>query len=111
MIIQRERAENIIKGIEICFSGKKIKLLDLITASYFTEEDEYSLGRNAGKSEPILKICSRMSVARNLIFTREGNRHIGVIVSGEERLLLTIPAFLPVPSTYSPYAFPHFPFI
>lgn len=84
LIIQRERAENIIKGIEICFSGKKIKLLDLITASYFTEEDEYPLGRNAGKSEPNLKICSRMSVARKLIFTREGNRHIGVIVSGEE---------------------------
>lgn len=86
IVMPRAEADTIIKGTSIRFNKKEIKLLDLVTASYFTEEDEYSYGGNAGKNEPVLKVCAKASVARKLIFSRDGNKHIGLIVLGQEMI-------------------------
>lgn len=82
LLMSRSRADYIIKGLSFSFSGKVIPLLELVTASYFTENEEFCYGGNAGKNEPVLKICGKASVAGSLIRNRSGNRHIGVIVMG-----------------------------
>ncbi|MDY6283622.1 MAG: DrmE family protein [Fibrobacter sp.] len=83
-VMDRELAEKIIKKLSFVSNGQNYPLLDLLTASYFTEDEEYSFGKNAAKSEVNLKITGKVSVARNLILSRDGNKHIGLIISGNE---------------------------
>ena len=82
LVMSRSRADRIIKGLSFIFDGKTIPLLELVTASYFTENEEFCYGGNTAKSEAVLKICGKASVASSLIRVRNGNRHIGVIVMG-----------------------------
>ena len=84
LVMDRELAEKIIKKISFVSNGQNYPLLDLLTASYFTEDEEYSFGKNVAKSEVNLKITGKVSVARNLILSRDGNKHIGLIISGNE---------------------------
>lgn len=84
MAMSREKADWLLKGISISFSEKSIKLLELITASYFTEEDEYCYGGNTSKNEAVIKIASKLSIARSLLYSRKGNTHIGLFVLERE---------------------------
>jgi len=84
LVLPREQANDLIDSISLRFNGKEAKLLDLVTASYFTENDEYRYGGNSAKTEPILKITSKISVARKLVISKSGNKHIGIIVFGNE---------------------------
>ena len=84
LVMPRSRAEQLIKGISYRFGNKTANVLDLVTASYFTEEDEYSYGGNTGKNEAVIKICGKVSAARSLILSKKGNRHMGLIVNGQE---------------------------
>lgn len=84
IVADKEDAENLVKGISIAFKKKEVKLLDLVTASYFTEEDEYRYGGNTGKNEAILKFTSKISVARGLVLSRRGNTHLGIVVLGND---------------------------
>ena len=86
IVIDKERAEYLAKGISISFGNKKVKFLDLVTASYFTEEDEYRYGGNTGKNEPIIKFTSKVSVARTLLLSKKGNIQLGLIVLGKDCL-------------------------
>lgn len=79
-VMSRERADWLLKGISISFSEKNIKILELITASYFTEEDEYCYCGNTSKNEAVIKITSKFSIARSLLYSRKGNTHIGLFV-------------------------------
>lgn len=82
--MSREKADFLMKGISIGFDNKEIKLLDLVTASYFSEEDEYQYGGNTSKNEAVIKIAGKISVARSLLFNRRGNDHLGLIVLDRE---------------------------
>lgn len=82
LIMSRSRADYIIKELSFVFNGKTVPLLELVTASYFTENEEFCYGGNAGKNEAVLKICGKASRAGALIRDRSGNRHIGVVVLG-----------------------------
>ena len=84
LVMDRERAETIIKRLSFVSDNQNYPLLDLLTASYFTEDEEYSFGKNVAKNEVNLKITGKISVARNLILSRDGNKHIGLVVSGNE---------------------------
>lgn len=42
----------------------------MVTASYFTEEDEYRYGGNAGKNEPTLKFTAKVSAARPITLVK-----------------------------------------
>lgn len=84
LVLPRERADFLINNISLQFNGKEVRLLDLVTASYFTENDEYRYGGNAAKTEPVMKITGKISVARQLVISRRGNKHIGIIVLGNE---------------------------
>lgn len=86
VIMPRERADYLIENLMIRFGEKELRLLDLVTASYFTEGEEYPYGGNAGKTEPVIKFTSKVAVARQLLRSRNGNRHLGVIICGEETI-------------------------
>ncbi len=86
IVAPRDRVDYLVKNISLAFGKKKISLLELVTASYFTEEDEYRYGGNAGKNEPTLKFTAKVSAARQLLLSRQGNRHLGLIVLGEDSI-------------------------
>lgn len=86
LVMPKEEADRLIKGISIKFGSNRANLLDLVTASYYTEDEEHSYGGNTGKSEPVLKVCTKISVARKLILSRGGNSHIGLVVMGQEMI-------------------------
>lgn len=83
IVMAREKANYLIENLRIRFGKNELGLLDLITASYFTEGDEYPYGGNAGKTEPVIKFTSKISVARQLLRSRNGNYHLGIMVCGE----------------------------
>ena len=82
LLTSKDRVDRVINGLSFVFNGKNAKLLDLVTASYFTENEEHNYSGNSGRSEPVLKITGKASVARKLIKMRGGNKHIGLIVMG-----------------------------
>ena len=84
IVLSRDKANFLMKNIGIKFGTKTIRLLELVTASYFTEEDEYCYGGNTGKNEPALKLTGKISVARRLVNSRKGNFHLGIIVIGKD---------------------------
>lgn len=85
VVMPREVADQIINGVTIRFNGEKqISLLDIMTVSYFTENEEYPYGGNPGKIEPVLKITNRISVARDLIMSQNGNKITGLLILGNE---------------------------
>lgn len=83
IVMSRELADRILNGLVIRYnSGKHLKILDIVTASYFSENDEYPYGGNPGKTEPILKITNKVSIARDLLFENMGNRTTGLTILG-----------------------------
>lgn len=87
MVMQRDYANDLVENISIGFGDdKRISLLDIVTASFFTESEEYPFKGNTAKSEPNLKITSKISNARRLIKEKETNNNFGVIILGEEMI-------------------------
>lgn len=86
-VIVADRAvfDRIQKGVRIEYDGKSITLLDIVPASYYTDgEEPYQFGNNPSKAEPVLKIAGRVSVARDLVLDKHGNRAVGLMVIGSE---------------------------
>jgi len=87
IVMPREVADRIINGIKFRFgTGKEIKLLEVLTASYFTENEEHQYSGNPGKLEPVLKITNKVSVARDLAFSKNGNKILGLSVLDDESI-------------------------
>lgn len=85
VVMSRERADKILNGLTIHYDDNKtIKLLEIVTASYFTDNDEYPYGGNRGKTEPVIKITGKVSVARDLLFENNGNKINGLMISGND---------------------------
>ena len=85
VVISREEANELVGSVSFRFGGDDIKLTDLVPVSYYTESDqEYQYGINPSKNEPVIKLTGKASVARKLLLRRDGNRHIGLIVLGED---------------------------
>ena len=86
IVMAKDKASDILNNTVLSFDGKTAKLLEIITASYFTENDELPFGGNIGKNEPILKICGNVSVARQKITEISENKNIGLIISGNDQI-------------------------
>lgn len=81
-VMDRHRAERFLNGIEIKYGGIQIRILDLVTASYFTENNEYPYGGNAGKNEAMIKFTSKISTGLDMTYESDGNNHLGMFVCG-----------------------------
>jgi hypothetical protein len=85
VVADRTSFDRIQKGLRIEYDGKSINLLDIVPASYYTDGDEpYQFGSNPSKAEPVLKIAGKVSVARDLVLDKRGNRAVGFMVIGSE---------------------------
>lgn len=84
LVMDRERASSIIKGLSFIAGGQSYSALDLLTFSYFSEEEEYRFGNNIAKSEANIKIAGKISAARQQILSANGNKHIGLVISGND---------------------------
>lgn len=88
--MMKDRAEFLYDSISFVFTcpsdGKKyeIKLKDLATATFYTENNEYQLRNNTSKSEAIIQITADGSVARQLLRSRTDNQKVGIIIGGEK---------------------------
>jgi len=82
VVCERDNFDRISKGLQISYgNNKSIGLLDIVTASYYTDSgEEYQFGYNPAKTEPVLKITRRISTARDLVLKKHGNRTIGLLV-------------------------------
>lgn len=59
--------------------GKSISLTDVVPVSYFTASgEEFQVGKNNSKDEPVIKLTSKVSEARNLVLSKSGNKVIGL---------------------------------
>jgi len=87
IVMTRERANELINGISFRFGETDMCLTDLVPVSYYTEgEQVYQYGSNPAKTEPVLKLTGKMSVARKLLLKRGMNKTPGFIVLGEESI-------------------------
>ena len=85
IVISREEANSLVGSLSFRFGKTDIKLTDLVPVSYYSENDqEYQYGINPSKNEPVIKLTGSVSVARKLLLRRGGNRHVGLIVLGED---------------------------
>ena len=74
----------ICKQVRIVYGeGKEVGLLDIVPAAYFTSGgEEHQFGLNPAKAEPVLKVASKISTARDLVLDKNGNKVVGLLVTG-----------------------------
>lgn len=82
IVMDRQRANRCMDGLVLQAENLKIRLQDLVTASYFTEGNEYPYGGNAGKNEAMIKFASKISVGLDMTWESDGNEYIGMFVCG-----------------------------
>ena len=82
IVMDRQRANRCMDGLVLQAGNLKIRLQDLVTASYFTEGNEYPYGGNAGKNEAMIKFASKISVGLDMTWESDGNEYIGMFVCG-----------------------------
>lgn len=77
----RERFEDIFKRIRIKYNKEtSVSLSDVLPASYYTDTDRpYQIGANPTKAEPVLKVTSNLSIARELLYDRDMNTVVGFL--------------------------------
>lgn len=84
IVADRNSFGEIYKQVCIVYGeGKEVGLLDIIPAAYYTGSgEEYQFGLNPTKAEPVLKVTSKISTARDLVLDRNGNKVVGLLVVG-----------------------------
>jgi len=84
IVTERDTFKRISEGLKIKYGNEKsIGLLEIVTASYFTDSgEEYQFGNNPAKTEPVLKITGKVSTARDLVLDKRGNPAVGLMVIG-----------------------------
>lgn len=82
IVMERYRADRYMNGLTVRYGDSEISILDLVTASYFTDGNEYPYGGNTGKNEAMLKFTSKISVGLDMTWNTEGNEHMGIFVCG-----------------------------
>ncbi len=79
---------DICKHLKIRYNGEKtVELMDVVPVSYYTGNGEQiQIGKNASKAEAVIKVTSKMSMARDLVLDKHGNRVIGLMVTNVDSL-------------------------
>ena len=84
VILDRSTAEQYYRGIYISYNNKKVALSDIVTATYYSDEESYQIGSNPTKEESIIKFYSKMSVCRNAIIEDKQKRIVGCLICEED---------------------------
>lgn len=84
IVAERSTFGEICKQVRIVYGeGKSVGLLDIVPAAYYTSSgEEHQYGLNPTKAEPVLKVTSKVSMARDLVLDKHGNKVVGLLVIG-----------------------------
>lgn len=83
IIADKEIAEDIYHNTKIKYAQTTVKLDELVTATYFTDNDDYQMGSNISKEDPVIKFFSKVSVCRDAIISDKAKRFIGCLACDE----------------------------
>lgn len=87
IVCDRDFADTFVDKVRICYGGfQHIGMTDLMTASYFSEGNEYHFRGNPGRNAPILKFTNKASIARELVFTDEGKQVFAFLIMSEQAI-------------------------
>lgn len=83
VVAEKNEFLDICKHLRIRYNGDRVvQLTDVVPVSYYSGNGEQlQIGKNASKAEAVIKITSKMSMARDLVLDKTGNRVIGLLVS------------------------------
>ena len=84
IVARRQYFDDYFDKCSISFFDKEVKLHEIVTASYLTEENSFRHSGNAANTEPILKFTSNIDVARREAISKENNTTTGLFVLGED---------------------------
>ncbi|MCR4644851.1 MAG: DrmE family protein [Oscillospiraceae bacterium] len=88
IVMPRERAEYLFRSTSILFAietrPSQIMLSDLVTATYYTENEEYQIGKNRSKNEAVIQFASDTETAGSLVRSRTENRKLGILICGQQ---------------------------
>lgn len=83
ILTDRNTAEQFYRNIRFAYGNKKVSLSEIVSATYYSDEECYQIGNNPSKEEPILKFFSKVSSCRDAIMDDRQKRIIGCIVGNE----------------------------
>lgn len=88
VVADKNEFMEICRHLIIRYGGvKTVELMDVVPVSYYTGSGEqFQIGRNASKAEAVIKVTGKISMARDLVLDRSGNRVIGLMVTNAESL-------------------------
>lgn len=83
IIANRKEFKELCGNLRIVYGEQnQIGLLDIVPAAYYTANGEESqFGKNPTKAEAVLKVTEKISVARDLVLNRHGNKVVGLLVT------------------------------
>ena len=80
IFIDNHRFDELLNNVSFKFQGENYLLLDLVTASFFTDNNELRKRGNANNNEAMLKATLSIDKAREMIKEKHGNNIVGFIV-------------------------------
>ncbi len=88
IIADKNEFIEICKHLKIRYNGgKTVEITDIVPVSYYSGTGEQlQIGKNSSKAEAVLKVTSKMSMARELVLDKHGNKVIGLMVLDTESL-------------------------
>ena len=80
LFIDNHYFDELLNNTSFFFDGEHYFLLDLVTASFFTDNNELKKRGNANNNEPMLKATLSMDKAREMVRAKSGNEIDGLLV-------------------------------
>lgn len=80
IFVDNHKFDELLNGISIRYGNKEYFLLDLVTASFFTDNNELKKRGNANNNEAMLKATLSIDKAREMIKAKHGNFVMGFLV-------------------------------
>lgn len=78
--IDNHRFDELLNGVSIKYAEKNYFILDLVTASFFTDNNELKKRGNANNNEAMLKATLSIDKAREMVKAKRGNFIMGLLV-------------------------------
>lgn len=83
LFIDNHKFDDLLNSVSIRYAGEQYYILDLVTASFYTDNNELRKRGNANNNEPMLKATISMDKAREMVKEKHGNEIVGLIIFEE----------------------------
>ncbi len=88
VVAEKNEFIDICKHLKIRYNnGNTVELTDVLPVSYYSGTGEQlQIGKNSSKAEAVIKATSKLSMARELVLNKRGNKVIGFMMLNAEAL-------------------------